>query len=156
MELYLVRHGQARRASEDPERGLTEFGIRQAEATAGWAAQAGATPIQIWHSGKARAEQTAAIFARHLRPSGGVVDARGLSPNDDVTPVAGLVEAERESLMIVGHLPFLPRLASLLLTGDPDRVGCGMAEASVVCLAHREGRWFLQWMVTPREAGLRE
>ncbi len=151
MDLYLVRHGQAESPAGDPERGLTDLGIKQADAAAEWAAEAGARVTQIWHSGKKRAVETAEIFAKHLHPPGGVLQAGGLLPNDDVVPVADLVESGSESVMIVGHLPFLPRLASVLVAGDPERVGFGMFEGSVVCLHRRDGRWYAKWMVSPNE-----
>lgn len=156
MELYLVRHGQAKRADEDPERGLTELGVRQAEGTARWIGERGAKVRQIRHSGKKRAQQTAEIFARYLDPPGGAVPAPGLSPNDDVVPVSDQLVPETGALVFVGHLPFLPRLASMLVAGDPERVGFGLAEAGVLCLVRREGRWYVRWMVTPREVGVRE
>jgi len=49
------------------------------------------------------------------------VEARpGLAPNDPVVPVARWLRAETEyqSLALVGHMPFLGRLASLLVVGD--------------------------------------
>jgi len=155
MDAYLVRHGEAKRAVEDPERGLTDLGLRQAEATAGWTAAAGGAPHQIWHSGKKRAEETAGIFARNLRPAAGVVPIRGLAPNDDVIPVSELIEAESKPVMLVGHMPFMSRLASLLVAGDPERVGFGMAEAAVAWLTRRQGRWFVRALVTPAELGVR-
>jgi hypothetical protein len=50
----------------------------------------------------------------------GMVEARpGLAPNDPVVPVAQWLRAETEhqSLALVGHMPFLGRLASLLVAG---------------------------------------
>jgi phosphohistidine phosphatase len=151
MDLFLVRHGQAKMEGEDPARGLADLGIQQVEAAAQWTARSGAGVSQIWHSGKKRAQQTAEIFARHVPPAKGVVETQGLLPNDDVLRAAELVEAESQSVMIVGHLPFLPRLASALVAGDPERVGFGMFEATVICLHRREGRWFMRWMITPNE-----
>ena len=40
-------------------------------------------------------------------------------------------------------------VSRLLAAAEPDRVGFGFAEAAVLCLAHREGRWWVAWMVTP-------
>ena len=155
MDLFLVRHGQAKSPSDDPERGLTELGVKQAEATASWSALAGARVAQILHSEKKRARQTAEIFSRHLRPSKGSMPTRGMSSNDNVIPTADLIEAGEEPVMIVGHLPFVSRLASQLVAGDPERVGFAFAEATVVCLRRHRGRWFVRWMVTPEEIGIR-
>ncbi len=156
MDLYLVRHGQAKSPGDDPERGLTDLGMKQAHSTARWAAAAGACVTQIFHSGKKRAKETAGIFSQELRPSRGLVPAQGLMPNDDVVPTAELVEAGGESLMIVGHLPFLPRLASLMVAGDSERVGFAFMEAAVLCLHRSQGRWYVRWMVTPEQVGVGE
>jgi phosphohistidine phosphatase len=70
------------------------------------------------HSGKLRARQTAEILAEGL----GVArteERAGLNPNDPVAPVAAwLSDGPHESLAVVGHLPFLERLASLLVAAD--------------------------------------
>jgi phosphohistidine phosphatase len=63
------------------------------------------------------------------------------------------VEAAREPLMLVGHLPHLRRLASLLLVGDPEREIIRFRNGAVVCLVTMEGRWLVQWVLTPETAG---
>jgi hypothetical protein len=88
MDIYLVQHGEARPEVEDPERSLTDRGEETVCKVAAWAARAGLRVDQIRHSGKRRAEQTAAILADLLRPIQGMVAVTGLAPNDDVKPVA--------------------------------------------------------------------
>ncbi len=78
----------------------------------------------IHHSGKLRAQQTAEIFSEHLDAQ--AVPATGLAPNDDVAEIAKSIESEPGGIMLVGHLPFLERLAALLIAGN--------AESSVVTL----------------------
>src|SRR6516225_11720817 len=120
MELYLVQHGEAKPESEEPERPLTDRGAETVRRMAAWAAQVGLKVDQIRHSGKRRAEQTAALLGERLNPAQGVIAVDGLQPNDDVRPVAEAIQAEPAAVMLVGHLPHLSRLANLLLTGDPD------------------------------------
>ena len=60
MELLLVQHGEAKTEAEDPVRPLTERGADAVRSMAVWAARAGVKVDQIRHSGKRRAEQTAA------------------------------------------------------------------------------------------------
>ena len=88
MILFLVQHGEAKPESEDPERSLTDRGAEVVERMADWAARSGITMDQIFHSGKRRAEQTAAIFAKHLNPSRGMIAVQGLTPLDSVDSVA--------------------------------------------------------------------
>ena len=59
--LYLVQHGEAVAESVDPNRPLSGPGRVTVEQVAAWAAWQGVKVDQIRHSGKLRAEQTAAI-----------------------------------------------------------------------------------------------
>lgn len=146
----LVRHGQAKSTEEDPSRPLSVTGRQQSERMSNWLAQLGLQVDEVWHSGKPRAQQTADILARRL----GLAPARvrqvaGLSPADDVEPIAGILEADGKHVMVVGHLPFLNKLASRLLTGDADRAGLRFAEVGAVVLARNSGRWLLVALISP-------
>lgn len=154
MELYLVQHAQAMSKQEDPERPLTEEGRRAAIAAATLAGKLGLTVQQIRHSGKKRAEQTAMILAESLSPLDGVVQVSGLGPRDAVEPVAGEVLRSSEPMMLVGHLPFMERLAAYLLTGDPERSVVEFTNAGIVCLARQADRWRVRWIITPEIAAI--
>jgi phosphohistidine phosphatase len=154
MNIYLVQHGEAEPEDVDPARPLTERGRRDAQRVAACAARLGLEVHQIRHSGKTRAEQTAMILGEALSPPGGVVAESGLAPKDDVRPVAEALVHDSQPVMLVGHLPFLSRLAGLLLTGDPDRPVVQFCKAGIVCLAHQESRWLVAWILTPEMAGV--
>jgi phosphohistidine phosphatase len=124
MKLYLVQHGEAVSKAKDPERPLTPQGRQDVARVAAFARRAGVEIHQVWHSGKRRAEETAGILAQQLEPVGGMVAREGLGPNDHVEPVAELMKRETRSLMLVGHLPFMERLAGLLVGGDAERRCC--------------------------------
>lgn len=121
MDVYLMQHGEAVPAEADPDRPLTPEGRTHVAAVAAHAAACGVRVDRVVHSGKARAAQTAQILAEAL----GCADVGavpGLKPNDDVV-AAGLSLVDRAapgSVALVGHLPFLDRLASLLVTGNPE------------------------------------
>jgi phosphohistidine phosphatase len=149
MKLFLVQHGEAKPASEDPERSLTERGAETVRRMAAWAAQAGVRVAQIRHSGKRRAEQTAELLAEPLRPAKGVIAVEGLKPKDDVHAMAATLAAETEPVMLVGHLPFLARLAGALVTGEADAVVVRFRNAGIVCLHREESRWSVDWAVPP-------
>jgi phosphohistidine phosphatase len=119
--ICLVRHGEAKSKLEDFQRSLTDRGQQAADRIAAWAAAAGLQVAEIQHSGKARAEQTAAAFARHLRPEPQLIAAHGLNPNDEVRSIGDQLRRGDETTMLVGHLPFLSRLTSYLVIGNPDR-----------------------------------
>ena len=113
MIVYLVRHGEAVAEEIDPARPLTEKGRAEVEATARGLRDDGARVEELWHSGKMRAKQTAEIIARVLNISK-IIEKEGLRPNDPVTPIAALIRHSNKTILIVGHLPFIPKLASLL------------------------------------------
>ncbi len=149
MRLFLVQHGEAKDETEDPARPLNDVGVQNTELVAAWLGNRSIKIAQIQHSGKKRSQQTAEIFARHLSPAPGVAAASGLSPSDDVRPMAAILSELRDSRMIVGHLPFLDRLASLLLAGDPEIKVVRFRNSGVVCLLRDDGRWSLAWSVVP-------
>ena len=113
MLIYLVRHGEAVAEEVDPARPLTEKGRAEVEATAHELKAEGARIDEIWHSTKLRAKQTAEIIARVLNVSK-VIEKDGLKPNDPVAPIAKLLRQSSKTILIAGHLPFIPKLASLL------------------------------------------
>jgi len=149
MELYLVQHGEAKSEAQDPQRSLTERGKEEVQRVAAFAAKAGLKVRQIRHSGKRRAEETASILAEHLSPAEGVLAVPGLAPMDDVRPIAQALQKETAPLMLVGHLPFMDRLAGLLVTGDPDRSVVRFRMGGIVCLEGAGNDWAVKWVVTP-------
>jgi phosphohistidine phosphatase len=151
MRLYLVQHGEAMSKSENPERPLTEQGQRSVTQVAEFARRAGTEVFQIHHSGKRRAEETATILAAHLKPEGGVMSVPGLAPKDDVRPIAELLSRETRTLMLVGHRPFMDRLAGLLIADDEGRSVVGFQKGGIVCLRRdpKSREWSVSWVVTP-------
>jgi len=149
MKILLVQHGESKSKDDDPERPLTHVGIRTTKKIAAWLGKQNINVAEIIHSGKKRAEQTAAIFADRLAPTNGVTPAQGLNPNDDVLPVAEILSAREDTVMVVGHLPFLGRLASLLLSGNPEHKIISFANSGVVCLEKDSFQWSVSWIVVP-------
>ena len=159
MELYLVQHGEAMSEAENPERPLTVRGREDVQRVSVVAARFGLRPAEIRHSGKRRAAETAEILAAALDRRAPIVAVVGMAPNDDVRPVASALETTPQPLLLVGHLPFLSRLASLLLVGNPDRTLVRFRMGGIVCLTAEPsgsggtaGGWMLAWMLTPELA----
>jgi len=113
MLLYLVRHGEALPAETDPARPLSAKGRAEVEATAKELLAEGVQVAEVWHSGKLRAKQTAEIIARVLGVSK-VIEKKGLKPDDPVAPIAELLRQTDKTILIAGHLPFIPKLVQLL------------------------------------------
>ena len=149
MTLFLVQHGEAKPETEDPDRSLTHRGAEVIERMADWAARMGMKVDEIRHSGKRRAEQTATIFAKRLKPSRGMIAAQGLTPLDSVNPVAASLQGQQDSIMLVGHLPHLSRLVGMLVTGNPDKVVVRFRNAGIVCLSQQEENWAIDWVMQP-------
>jgi len=153
MKVYLVQHAEAKSKEQDPERPLSDLGRRHAEQAARAAGRLGLEVEQIRHSGKTRARQTADIMGEALSPRQGVVSVSGLSPLDDVEPAAKELEEEAKPVMLVGHLPFMERLAGRMLTGDADQAVIDFTNAGIVCLERKDKRWQAAWILTPELAG---
>ena len=149
MRLYLMRHGEAQFGPVDDERPLSPQG--EAEVTLAAAALARLQPglRRIVHSGKRRARETAEIVAARLANSISVEAMPGMAPESDPQPSADRLLAEGLATLVVGHLPHLPRLAALLLTGDPDRTVLRMPPGARVALSNEDGPWRIVWHLPP-------
>ena len=154
MRLYLMQHGKARPKEEDPDRSLSDEGRAEVGRVAGFLAKTDVVrSLPILHSGKTRARQTAEGLARAVEGAR-VEEVEGLAPLDDPAVWAGRLDGPAdgpaEGVVLVGHLPHLARLTSLLLTGDPDRETVRFSNAGVVCLERgANGGWVLLWSVVP-------
>lgn len=155
MRVYLVQHAEAMSEEQDPDRPLTDLGRKHTEWVAELAAKLDVEVEQIRHSGKTRARQTAEILGEALKSGDGVVAVSGLGPLDDVEPVAEELGKASGSLMLVGHLPFMERLAGHLLTGDAHQPVIDFTNAGIVCLERKVERWQTMWIVTPEIADIK-
>jgi len=150
MRLYLIQHGEAVPEDVNPSRPLTPKGSQDIKKIASFLAQMNLGSISIRHSGRLRARQTAEIIAASLEPGCRLQEAGNLSPHDPTRNLIEEIGNMRTDLMIVGHLPFLGRLASTLLTGSESKNPVAFRQGGVVCLQRNEDQtWQVAWMVTP-------
>jgi phosphohistidine phosphatase len=150
MKLYLMQHGEAATEEADPSRPLTAKGRSDVQKIALFLKGAGVDLCLILHSGKTRARQTAEIIAAQLGPDCQVKEREGLAPNDSVSTLANELSGMANDLMIVGHLPFLGKLASLLIAGSESKNSVAFRQGGVICLQRNEDQsWQVAWMVTP-------
>jgi phosphohistidine phosphatase len=153
MQIYLVQHGESKSEEIDPERKLTESGSRDVQKIADSLRTGDALEVnEIWHSGKARAQQTAELLAPGTSAgTKALMHHGGLAPKDAVEPIKQELEQANRNVMIVGHLPFLGRLAALLLTGNADHDVVAFQFGCVVCLKREDAaKWMLKWMIVPK------
>lgn len=155
MDVLLMQHGMAEAADVNAARPLTDAGRAEVAAVAAHARSCGVTVDRIIHSDKLRAVQTAVELADGLGCAT-VSHVAGLHPGDSVEKCArAWVDPLAEgSLLMVGHLPFLDRLAALLVTGDPSGHVVAFRNAALVALtpAPSPGGFAVAWILTPRLA----
>lgn len=150
MLLYLVQHAKAAPKEIDPQRPLTEEGRQGIQKVAAFIKPLNLCVDYLWHSGKLRAVQTAEILAEVVKANSAPTARDGLGPNDDVTVLKNELATAQHDIMIVGHLPFLSKLASLLLTGSQSANTVAFKNSGIVCLTRtEENQWQLDWLVTP-------
>lgn len=151
MKLYLIQHGEAKPETEDPQRSLTEKGKEEIKKISEAAKKLNIHPSKVFHSGKLRAKETAEIIAEVLRfPKPSVQVAHGLNPNDNIRPWAERISKEKEDLMLIGHLPFLDKLASFLICGDETARVVLFRNGAMVCLDQKEDKnWAVRWILVP-------
>ncbi len=154
MDIYLMQHGSATTSEEDPARGLTPSGRAAVNQVAARAAACGVQAGRCLHSGKLRAEQTARIIGEALGAR--VESLAGLDPSDPVQPIVDLLRAESGSapgggIVLVGHLPFLDRLASVLIVGQQEAHPIRFQNAGLVKLVPKDDAsgFAVSWILTP-------
>jgi phosphohistidine phosphatase len=150
MALYLIQHGKSLPKDKDPQKGLSQEGIAETERIAKVAKEYAVPVSKIIHSGKTRARQTAEIFEAALKPSGGIHEAGGLNPLDDVTVFAGSIDSTKD-VMLVGHLPFMERMTAYLITGSSEKPVFKFQNSGIVCLDKDPDNesWVIKWTLMP-------
>jgi phosphohistidine phosphatase len=162
MRISLLRHGIAVDRGtpgydDDSQRPLTAKGERRMRRAAEGMLALGLSYDLMLSSPYRRAQQTADIVAQVLKISDGLHLSATLAPDGDPRQLIGeLRSADRspQDVMLVGHEPYLSRLFSTLLTGNPNlpvvmRKG-GLCTIELDTL--RFGRCAqLVWLLTPRQ-----
>jgi phosphohistidine phosphatase len=150
LRLYLVQHGEAKSKEEDPDRSLSAKGSRDVSNMAAFLKNLNLRVSEIRQSGKTRAAQTADLLAMAVSSDAGIILSAGLSPNDPVRPLVEEVKGLKGDLMVVGHLPYMGKLAAALIAGSESIPVVAFQQGGVVCLERDEGdTWRVSWMVTP-------
>ena len=151
MEIYFVRHGDAepeRAGVSDMDGPLTARGRQETLAMAQALHRAGVAPKRIATSPARRARQTAQIIAECLGlPAGALAELPTPAPTiGDLQEL--LAEEGAQPLMVVGHIPSLPRLISQLIGGgsiELAKSGLARVEAERA----EPGAGTLVWLMEP-------
>ncbi len=156
MHIYLVQHGAAVSKDENPKKPLSDNGREDVKRIASFLARSRLSAARVIHSGKLRALETALLLAEVLGPGHLVEEAAsGLAPNDSTDDFFAAIDGWTEDTIIVGHLPFMSRMAARLVTGDEDETVVHFKPGSVACLERGEngGGWTVQWFIRPELLG---
>jgi phosphohistidine phosphatase len=145
--ILLVHHGEAVSPAVDPARPLSGAGLGGVARVAEQAAARGVKPDVIWHSGKLRARQTAEAFWRICNPLAAFSATRNLQPDDPPVWMRDQLDGETRTIVLVGHMPHMPRLLRLLVTGDADAVTVTFPQHGCVALEPHDDRWKELWRI---------
>jgi phosphohistidine phosphatase len=70
------------------------------------------------------------------------METKGINPMDDPEKCAGIIKKERQDIMIVGHLPNLSKVVSLMVIGDTERQIAAFSFSCVICIEKQpDGSW---------------
>jgi phosphohistidine phosphatase len=147
VNLYLVHHGDAVGPEIDPQRPLSNVGRAHVDRLAALAAQHGARPAVVWHSGKLRAKQTAEAFWRACNALAELSATRDLQPDDPPQWFRDRLIGETRDVLVAGHFPHLPRLMALLKGIQETDV---FPPHAIVALTSEDGgeTWREAWRIT--------
>jgi len=149
MRLYLVQHANAVSKDTDPLRPLSDAGRKDAFNMAAFLRTANITVNQVVHSGKLRAEETANALAEAVWPGQTPEAMDGIEPNDPTEHLYNAALTAGGDLMVVGHMPFMGRMAARCLTGAEDGATVAFEPGAVLCLERQEETWILDAFIKP-------
>jgi len=164
MKLYLLRHAEAAergdsRYKSDATRPLTAKGLQRAKQLAHALRQMHVTFDVILSSPLVRARATAEILEHGMRLPGRLELTPHLAPEGDPGELFNQIHQLRpvpESVMLVGHEPYLSQLVSLLCTGRGD-LGLTLKKCALCRLEVETLRLTrcatLEWLITSRWSG---
>ncbi len=154
MKLYLVQHGEALAKEVDADRPLSDRGRQDVELLARFLGGRGIRVSCVLHSGKTRALQTADLLTAVVAPGVAAEPCAGLAPNDPTDTFAQMLPDWRDDTMIIGHLPFMERLVTRLVTGSDEGTTVAYRPGSLVCLEYdANDAWKIAWMLRPELVG---
>jgi len=164
MDLFILRHGIAlehgARGYKEPERPLTPKGERKLWQVAEAMESMKLTFDLIVSSPYTRARQTAELIAEALNLRRQLEFSESLIPGGRVRDLVALIahyHPTPDSVLLVGHEPYLSELISLLICGETNALLTfkkgGLCK--LVTDSLKPGRCAsLEWLLTPKQMGL--
>ena len=159
MQIWIVRHGLALDIGQsgitrDSDRPLSKEGRTKTREVAEGLLAMKCIPDAVASSPLVRAQQTAEIIAGVLCPGIAMETADVLAPGHSPVEVIDWLSSQTvASIMLVGHLPGVSQLASMLVAGMPEgdiefkKAGvCSILTARKIVA----GQGTLEWLMPPR------
>jgi phosphohistidine phosphatase len=161
VELYLIRHADAKRVGEDgiesdEERPLTEKGEAQVRQTSAGLQKRGVQIKLLLTSPLVRAKQTAEGLLRQWpAPAPELQACDELAQGQKLKKLTRVLRGlEAESVALVGHEPDLSVFAGWLIGSKNVQIDLAKAGVAYICCdGVRKGAGTLQWLVTPEWLG---
>ncbi len=148
MNLYLVRHGKAVDSEVDPERSLSDRGLKDVSRLASYLEDRITVPL-VLHSGKKRAEQTGSILADAIGAER-IEQVLGIAPMDSSDYLIEYIAAQTTDVLVAGHLPHLGNVVSRLVTGSESVPVVHFKTSTLVRLELDDtGCWVIRWVLSP-------
>jgi len=137
MKLYIVRHGDY--DTTDILQRLNQKGTQDIQRVADYLRDQGVRVREIWHSPKRRAAESAEIFQTALQCAV-IKEKDSASPNAVPDAVMEDLAAQDEDILIVSHLPFIPRLLTEFMM-QAEEESPRFPTAAVAVLERTGGQW---------------
>lgn len=150
MRLWIVQHGDALTSDVDPDRPLSEKGRCDVDRLGMHLVGCGVRVERVVHSGKTRALQTADILAAALQVRERVEAVKNLDPLDPPGPFAAECAFATGDRLVVGHMPFVGKLASLLTAASEEAGVLEFVPGTAACLEQADdGTWSVVCLLAP-------
>lgn len=149
MKLYIMRHGEAAQTSHSSEQLLTRNGHAGIENLAERLKNKNCHLAQVFHSGKARAQQTAEIVCNALCPDATPRTLDNIKPGDDPAAILPIINGWNEDSLITSHLPFIPNLITLLTATNAHLNSINYEPGTFICLEKNNNVWEIKWVDVP-------
>jgi phosphohistidine phosphatase len=157
MLIYLMQHGKSNPESEDPEEGLSLDGQVSIEESANALKTLGVKFDLIVMSPKKRSKMTAEIIAKTLQiPEEQCVETENIKSKSTAEETLTFLSryAEKQKILIVGHLPSLIVIANRLLG---DKINIAFSNGGCTCIEIKDltsSEAILEWHLLPEQLRL--
>lgn len=153
MKLYLMRHGDAEPFGPDKNRVLSAQGKHDITCLSHFLAPLKINVAHFFHSDKIRAIETASIMSAAIQSASPFVIRQELDSMASIQLLVDEIPALEGDTFLVGHMPYMGKLASFLTTGQEHLAHYAILPGTLLCFEGEpyQERWQLTWMLNPHQ-----